>query len=144
MDDAVYTYRKLRANMAPLVKEQKVKKQVGVRKVMKKKGLLRTEMIEVDEPVFEEVVEDVPTGTYSDTQINLEDLARRIADTCNELDQAGYDVIKISDIVRGAYNYAVDRYHSVTNSSAPDTCYSYGYGYSVTDGVIIIGKKRAG
>ena len=128
--------------MAALYEEKKVKRQVGVRTVQKKKGIFSSEVVEVEEPVFEEVVERVPTGKYSDRYINIDDFARMITDACNDLDKAGYDVVKISEVIEGRYNYTWDKFDYSTNGSA-SSCYSYGYGYSVTDGVVIIGKKRA-
>lgn len=135
-----YAYRTVRANMTALYEEKKVKRQVGVRTIQKKKGIFSSEVVEVEEPVFEEVVERVPTGKYSDRHINIDDFARMITDACNDLDKKGYEVVKISEVIEGRYNYAWDKYGTSVNS-AP-TCYSYGYGYSVTDGVVIIGKKR--
>lgn len=129
--------------MATLYKEQKVKKQVGVRTIEKKKGIFSSKVIEIEEPVFKEVVEMVPTGEHSDTYINIDDFAKKITDACNDLDKNGYDVIKISEVIGGRYNYTWGNYaNSHVSSGAASTCYSYGYGYSVTDGVVIIGKMR--
>jgi hypothetical protein len=127
--------------MAALYEEKKVKRQTGVRKVQKKKGIFSSAIVEVDEPIYEEVIEKVPTGKHSDTYINIDDFARRMTDACNDLHEKGYDVIKITEVIEGRYNYAYDKYGTGFNGAAP-TCYSYGYGYSVTDGVVILAKKR--
>lgn len=140
-EELTYTSRWVRANMATLYEEKKVKRQVGVRKAEKKKGMFSSEVIEVEEPIYEEVIEKVPTGKYSDRYIDIDDFAQRISDACNKLHEDGYDVIKVTEVIDGRYNYAWDRYGLSTNGSAA-TCYSYGYGYSVTDGVVILGKKR--
>ncbi len=66
----------------------------------------------------------VPTGEYSDTYINIDDFAKRITDACNALDKNGYDVIKISEVIKGRYNYTWGHYGSSTaHSGAASTCY---------------------
>lgn len=65
------------------------------------------------------------TRSVSDPHfVASEDLADAIAATCNELDGLGYDVISILPIIRG---------------ESKATSHS-GYGYSVTDGVVITAK----
>lgn len=140
-EELTYTSRWVRANMATLYEEKKVKRQVGVRKVQKKKGMFSSEMIEVDEPIYEESIEKVPTGKSSETYIGIDDFAQRITAACNKLYEEGYDVIKVTEVIAGRYDHNWGKYHDSTNGSA-STCYSYGYGYSVTDGVVILGKKR--
>lgn len=56
--------------------------------------------------------------------VATEDLADAIAKACNELDALGYDIISILPTIRG---------------ESKATSHS-GYGYSVTDGVVITGK----
>lgn len=56
--------------------------------------------------------------------VAAEDLAEAIASVCNELDALGYDIISILPTIRG---------ESKASSHS-------GYGYSVTDGVVITGK----
>lgn len=56
--------------------------------------------------------------------VAAENLADAIANVCNELDALGYDVISILPTIRG---------------ESKATSHS-GYGYSVTDGVVITGK----
>lgn len=129
--------------MAALYEEKKVKRQTGTRKVQKKKGIFSSELIEVDEPIYEEAIEKVPTGKYSDTHINIDDFARRITDACNDLHEKGYDVIKITEVIEGRYNYAFQANGSrVDNHCSGGGGYGYGYGYSVTDGVVILAKKH--
>jgi hypothetical protein len=123
--------------MSPLYEEKKVKRKTGVRKVQKSKGLFSADIIEVEEPIYETLTENVPTGERSDTYIDIGDFSRRIAEACNGLHENGYDVIKITEVIDGRYHWG--NYCGSSNGNAA-TCYSYGY--SVTDGVIIIGKKR--
>jgi hypothetical protein len=113
-----YVYRWVRASMAALYEEKKIKRQTGVRKVQKKKGIFSSEVIEVDEPIYEEVIEKVPTGTYSDTYIDINEFARRITNACNDLHENGYDVIKITEVIAGRYNYAYDRYGNAVGDGA--------------------------
>lgn len=136
-----YAYRWVRAGMSPLYKKQKVKRQVGVRQVEKRKGLFSSEKQVVEEPVYETVDEHVPTGKYSDCYIDIDDYARRITKACNELDEEGYDIVKISEVIEGSY-YG-DAKPASGAGGAIRGGYGYGYGYSVTDGVVIIGKRRA-
>lgn len=128
--------------MAALYEEQKVKQQTGIRKVQRKKGLLSSEVIEVDEPIYEETIERVPSGKFSDTHISMDDFARRIVEACNDLEEKGYDVVKITDVIGGSYNYAYQANGSRIDNHCSGGGYSYGYGYSVTDGAIIIAKQR--
>jgi hypothetical protein len=136
-----YVNRWVRASKAALYEEKKSNRQIGIRKVQKKKGIFGSEVTEIDEPIYEEVIEKVPTGKYSDSIIDIEDFARRITDACNDLNETGYDVIKITEVIEGQGHYAYGPFDQ-SGGASNATCYSYGYGYSVTGGVVILGKKR--
>lgn len=137
-----YAYRCVRAQMLPLFEQKTVRKQVGVRTIQKKKGLFSSAIVEIEEPIFEEVVERVPTGKHSERFIDMDDLAKRITEACNDLDASGYDVIKISEIVGGWYDFKYLANGTRGDNHCSGGGYSYGYGYSVTDGVVIIAQKR--
>ena len=66
---------------------------------------------------------------------------------CNELDQKGYEVIKISEITNGMYDHHHDTrkdysYMSENKAYGWGWGYGYGYGYSLTHGVIITAKQK--
>lgn len=128
--------------MAALFEDKKVKRQTGVQVVQKKKGIFSSETIDVEEPIYEEVVERVPTGKYSDKYIDIDDFAKRITEACNSLHQDGYDVINITDVIEGRYNYEYQANGHRMDNHCSGGGFGYGYGYSLTDGVVIIGKKR--
>jgi len=56
--------------------------------------------------------------------IALKDLGEEIEKTCNEMHEEGYKVISITPIIRGDWG-------------AGGGEHSFGYGFSVTDGVVI-------
>ena len=65
-------------------------------------------------------------------------------EACNLLASEGYEVVHISDIVRGAYNVANGESIRRTGIGIMDKevagGWGYGYGYSVTSGAIITAK----
>lgn len=73
-------------------------------------------------------------------------LADDIARTCNELASTGYEVFSIVPLVSGrAAEAAVEAAKPVYSRTYPEDGTHYldtGIGYSVTDGVIVIGRLR--
>ena len=127
--------------------EEKVikKRQTGTRVITKTKGLLKKETYEVEEPVYEEYEEWVPSGRQSDTQIDIISFSRKIMDVCNLLAAEGYEVVHISDVIRGRYQYRTWEGQNIrggplTRSSTWGAGWGYGYGYSITQGVVITAK----
>ena len=117
-----------------------VRKRVGTKKVKQVTGILKKEEVEVEQPVFEIEREWVNTGRVSDVQIDVDQFATDITDACNALDAEGYEVVNITPVVRGQYQHQ----HKEGNlkKGTGFTSYGLGFGYSVTDGVIILGKRR--
>lgn len=121
-------------SMEPVYEKRETKVQVGTKKVKKKTGFFRSQIVEVEEPVYEKRVEWVPTDQTSDTHIDIKELAEEIMKACNEMHEKGYEVINILAINSGRYQKG---FVIPLNSDA-----GYGFGYSITDGVIIVGKLR--
>ncbi|MCP4344399.1 MAG: hypothetical protein GY795_02610 [Desulfobacterales bacterium] len=78
--------------------------------------------------------EEVPRAIFSGTKtkirdgyVSLEELSNEIQKACNHMYNNGYEVISIIPIIRG--NYDTDFNNA-------------GWGYSVTDGVVITGKLQ--
>lgn len=117
-----------------------VRKRVGTKKVKQVTGILKKEEVEVEQPVFEIEREWVQTGRVSDVQIDVEQFAEDITEACNLLDAEGYEVVNITPVIRGQYQHQ----HKEGNlkKGTGFTSYGLGFGYSVTDGVIILGKRR--
>jgi len=70
---------------------------------------------------------------WSNCEIDGERLATDISQAISELNNAGYDVISITNITSGDYNY---------DYKAPQYgSYGYGYGYSYTEGVLILSRQ---
>lgn len=129
----------IRPGYAPLQKKKSEKVKVGTRMVQKKKGMFSSEMIEVEEDIFETKTSWVKTGEYSDTQIDVEDLAQKIQDACNDYWADGYELVQMVDTLKGRY----DAKTNVNSGQQGFTwAWAYGYGYSVTDGVVLLFRKR--
>lgn len=71
-------------------------------------------------------------------------LARDVEQAATQLEQDGYEVISVVPVIGGRWNY--QRYDGRTEGMfkrptvAPDTCASWGF--SMTDGVMIIARRR--
>lgn len=135
----IYTYYWVRADMADIMDYKKVKKQVGSKEIVKKKGFFGSETYTLNVPIYEEVEEWVSTGKKSDKKIDVAGFSTKIMDACNELHASGYDVIQIIPTIGGKYDY---NFKTGFLSNNNPYSYGYGYGYSVSDCVIIIGKLR--
>ncbi|MCC4222415.1 hypothetical protein LL295_02680 [Vibrio campbellii] len=112
------------------------KQQVQVGSEIKEvpKGLLRKKQTE-EVPVFEE--QDVWVCTsHSDKQIDGERFNKIIEETVLKLDMEGFDIISITPVISGQYDYG----DSVRNVNI-DVVKSYGYGFSYTEGVTILAKS---
>ena len=124
------------ANYAEIKKKRTDRVKVGTRTVQKRKGMFSGEMVDVEEDVFEDREVWYGTGKYYDTRIDMADLARRIQETCNQYWDAGYELVQTIDTIEGRYNYEA-------KTGAQGTWgYGYGYGYSITDGVVLLFRKR--
>lgn len=120
----------VKAHFKPIGKEVTVKVSTGETK----KGFLGgIKEVTVKEREWQQ------TG-WSDCEIDGEGLSNDINSAVEVLNKEGYEVIAIQPITSGAYNYRWDNYSTSNNGSAA-TCYSFGYGYSYTEGVTIIAKK---
>ncbi|MES1927452.1 hypothetical protein [Salinisphaera sp. T31B1] len=132
------TYRTLYVptQMGQLHSSKKVRKQVGVHKVTRTEGVFKKKEVEVEEPIFEDRLEYTPTGELSDTFIDQPVFIGTIEDACNSMAEAGYEVISIMPIIRGAYSWRERGVSSVLAGLAG----GYGYGYSYTDGAVITAR----
>ncbi len=146
MSKPAYKTMWVRAEMGILKEKVKKNRQIGTNKVTKTKGFLKKESYDVEEPIFEEYEEWVPTGERSDTFIDIDGFSKKIMDACNSLAEEGYEVVHISDIIDGKFRYetkALENKNSgVLSGSSWGGGWGYGYGYSVTDGVVITAKLR--
>lgn len=64
---------------------------------------------------------------YSDCEIDGERLQQDVQQEVNRLNEEGYDVISLVPVESGAYNWSPE---------------GYSYGYSYTEGVIILARKE--
>jgi hypothetical protein len=131
------------ANGVEIKKKVTVRVKIGSRKVQKRKGLFASEMIELEEDVFENREEWHGTGQYSDRRIDNESLAQRIAKVCNDYWNAGYELVQSIDTLEGRYNFDWKTGGIGTGVGAGVYGYGYGYGYSMTDGVVLLFRRRA-
>jgi len=119
------------------MKKKQVRHQVDSKIVKKKKGLFSKETVEVEKPIYTYRDELVPTGKYSDTAIDMEDLAVRVTESCNDLYERGFEVENIISTIEGRYGY------NTNIAPSGGGGWGYGYGYSVTDGVVILAKRKS-
>jgi hypothetical protein len=102
-------------------------------------GETKKNFLGIETKVVEKQKKWQQTGS-SDCRIDGERLADDINEAVAKLNEDGYEIIAIESVISGSYNYKWDKYDSSSNTSA-NTCYSYGYGFSYTEGVTIIAKK---
>lgn len=135
----VAKYRTVRVGVSMLenTKKKKVKVKVGTKKISKTVGIFNRDVTEVEIDVFEDRTEWVGTGTYSDLHIDGVKFSKDIQAACNRMSREGYELMSTSDIISGRYNFQTGS----TGIHPYAIGYSYGYGYSVTDGIVLIFKK---
>lgn len=134
----------VKAYLKQEVRERVANVQVGTRTISKRKSLYESEMVQEEEPVFEQRVEKVGTGKHSDTEIDAEDFSQRIEKACNDMYEKGYDLVSMTDVIRGAFHYDCKPNQSRTDHLCAGGGYSISYGYSMTDGMMIMFRKRGG
>ncbi|MEM9244905.1 MAG: hypothetical protein AAGA67_04065, partial [Cyanobacteria bacterium P01_F01_bin.153] len=64
-------------------------------------------------------------------------LSRDIDRAVQELNSAGYEIVSISMVTSGGWNYEEQRRYSINAYGG-----AYGYGYSYTEGAVILAKKQ--
>ena len=142
MTKQAYKTRWVQTGMGEIKEKVIKKRQTGTRVITKTKGLFKKETYEVEEPVYEEYEEWVPTGRLSDVFIDLEGFNQQIMDACNLLAAEGYEVVHISDVIRGEFNWDTWKGENQAGGfrSTWGAGWGYGYGYSITHGVVITAK----
>lgn len=120
----------IKVGMHPITNKVKRTVKVGTKSVTKTKGVFSKTNYEEEEPILEEKEIYEPTGKYSTTDIDVVDLKDKMNQVCNDLENDGYDILTITPINSGVYDYG----HYNGNG--------FGYGYGVTDTVMITGKLR--
>ena len=90
-------------------------------------------------PETEKQVQWVKTG-YSDREIDDERLANNLAEVVEGLNKEGYEVVSVTPVTSGAYNFKAE-IKSGGHQSNGYGGYGYGYGYSYTSSLIVIAKK---
>ena len=148
MNKKVYKTVWVRADMGKEFEIVTKKRQVGIKQVTKTKGFLGRDTYVVDEPIYEEYDERVPTGKLSDIFIDIEGFSEKIMDACNSLADDGYEVVHISDVIDGRYSFATRELENKNPGAFQGTTWGggwgYGYGYSVTDGAVITARLKQG
>ena len=113
-------------------KTKKRKVVVGTETV-EKSGLLGKKSVE--KQITETETYEAPTGKSITGFPDIEDLALRIQQICNELDSSGYDVFNVSPVQIGDWHAWENRQHNGSGAG-------YGYGMGITRGAIITGKLK--
>ena len=94
-----------------------------------------------EKPVTRKVKRPVMTG-YSDCRINGAALAADIEAAAQELLEEGFEILAITPVLSGAYDY--DTHHETSMMSHYAWGWGYGFGYSYTEGVVITARARQG
>lgn len=89
---------------------------------------------------------------WSDCEIDGAALAADVATAIAELNDSGYEVVTVFPVISGRYAYKMQEGHisssprlfSETEAVSGKSGYSYGYGYSFTEGVTIVARKFLG
>ena len=97
-----------------------------------KKGLFGGE-----KPVVVKKKRWIELDAYRDDMIDGARISRDIEKALNQLESEEFDVLSITPVISGAYNW---KNYSSSNNGSAHTCASYGY--SVTEGVIVIARKK--
>ncbi|MEL7312369.1 MAG: hypothetical protein AAFN07_12705 [Pseudomonadota bacterium] len=128
MNKAVY----VKAHFKPLMKMQSVKVPTGE----VKKGLFggKKEVTRKEEQL-------VATDEFSDCSIDGERLTADINQAIATLNGEGYEVVSITPVTSGSYQYRYNTEKWVSQSGGWGWGYGYGYGFSMTEGVTILARK---
>jgi len=78
-----------------------------------------------------------PVKVPDPKSVNYNDLARKIKEKYDEFDRSGYDVINVIPLALGSS----ESVNAVMNSSGAKT-YLGETGFSITRGVILVGRRR--
>ncbi|MGP9510610.1 hypothetical protein ACT3R2_16565 [Halomonas sp. AOP43-D1-39] len=116
----------------PVGKEKTIKLPTGE----KKKGLFGGE-----KDVTRKETRWEQTG-WSDSRIDSQRLAQDLAEAVNQLNEEGFDVVSVTPITSGAYDWAY-KTGTFVGQGEGGYGYGYGYGYSFTNSLIVTAKKRA-
>lgn len=112
----------------------------GTKKIKRTQGVFNKKEVVVEKPIYETKRQWVTSGKRSDVQIDSEDFGLKIATACNELDNNGYDIVEMIPILRGNYQYQKDK--GILQKGSGTIGQSISFGYSLTDAVTIIAKRR--
>lgn len=113
---------------------------VGKNKVVKvptgekKKGFFGGE-----KEITEKETQWVQTG-WSDCYIDNERLARDLEETVSGLNDQGYEVVSVTPVTSGSYNFKYDARSGGFEGKGYGG-YGYGYGYSYTSSLIVTARK---
>jgi len=140
----------VKASMQPIMKKKIIKEPVGTKQVTKTKGIFKKESYEAEETIYEKKEEWTPTGEYSDTEVNIQELTDLINNVCIEMAEMGYEVMQIMPINTGRYNWQYKEIgstqrmgiFSAKTEKMTGGGFGYGLGYGLTDGAIIVGKLK--
>ncbi|QFT13443.1 hypothetical protein [Vibrio sp. THAF190c] len=102
-------------------------------------GEVRKGFLGFRQKVTEKVVEEEVVG-MSDCQLDAVRLSNDLAKAVEEFNLDGYEVLSVTPITSGNYNYEVQEGNNF-KSKAYKSGYAYGYGFSYTEGLTVVFKK---
>ena len=127
----------VQANFKELGKWITKQVQVGTEIRIVEKGFFNKKQVQEEIPVLEDkqVWEVV---TISDKEIDGERLSSDIEQAVAKLQSEGYEVSCIVPVISGQYNY---NFEAPVINAGSRASYGWGYGFSFTEGVTIVGSK---
>lgn len=112
------------------------KVQVGSTVNRVEKGIFNKKLVDQVTPVYEEK-KVWKQRAISDSLIDGQKLSELINDAIQSLENEGYEVVSITPITSGKYDYD---YEAPIVNAKDRASYGWGYGYSFTEGVTIFAK----
>lgn len=94
--------------------------------------MIINKVVHVPADFFDEDELDWATD-FSQSKVNAEKLSNDLREAIDELNADGYEVINITPVISGSFDYQ----HDTIASGG----YGYGYGFSYTDSLIVVAKK---
>lgn len=115
-------------------------------------------------PITKDIVTKVPTGEVkgywfgifkkkvtkkvktseeigiSDSRVDADRLFSDLSQAVEQCNLEGFEVVSVTPITSGDYNYQVQEGNGL-KGHAHKSSYAFGYGYSFTEGLVVIAKK---
>jgi len=100
-------------------------------------GVMKSKFFGGEREEMTEITRMVESSELSDSRIDGTKLNKNLNKEIKQLNDDGYEVISITPISSGNYNY-----HQIQPEEKNAVEYGFAYGYSYTEGMIILARKE--